>query len=172
MEAVNRAGTILIALMLVSCSPMLETRQIASIYADGVTSSGRLSDAYTQIESTLDGLTEILRKEEFYWHGKEWAEAHGKKYDYGWFLTGEREYTLGYTYRPSEHSFAQCTVGINRKTAKLTFFESEWPFESGQFPMSEIHREHIRHSARIAADYLRRKLPSHNVQISFEQKRG
>jgi len=171
MEAVNHWAPLVIALILVSCSPAFESRQIASIHAVGVTGPGRLDQAYAQIESTLDGLTAVFQREGFDWPGKNWAHTHGKKYEYGWYLTGERTYGIGYVYRPAEHSFAQCTVEINRKTVRLTFFESEWPFKSGQFPLTNGQREHIRHTARIAADYLRQKLPSHDVQISFEEKK-
>ena len=171
MESITRSATFLVALTMIGCSPAFESRQIASIHAVGVTGPARLDRAYTQIESTLDGLTAIFQREGFDWPGKNWAHAHGKKYEYGWYLTGERTYGIGYVYRPAERSFAQCTVEINRKTAKLTFFESEWPFKSGRFPLTNEQREHIRRTARFAAEYLRQKLPSHDVQISFEEKK-
>jgi hypothetical protein len=155
-----------------ACSIAPASRQIAYIHAVGITGNVRHDQEYTEMESILDGLTAIFAREGFRWPGKDWAQAHGKRYDYGWYLSGERVYSLSYVFEPTKDSFVQCTVGIDRKKATLKFFESESPFKSGRFPMTKKNRQHVRATARVVADYLRRRLPSHDAQISFEEEKS
>jgi hypothetical protein len=163
-----RYTTIVLALALCSCEFGYDQHQIASIHAVGITGNARLDVAYQQIESTRDGLTTVFRQHGFTCPGESWAHSHGKRYEYGYYLTGERTYGVGYLYEAVHHPIVQCVVGIDRKKATLTFTESEWPIGSHAFPLSEQHRQHVRDTARAAADYLRRHLPSHDVQVSID----
>jgi hypothetical protein len=159
--------------LLTGCLPVYEQQQIASIQAVGVVGRGITGDAaYTHIESTLDGLSAIFRKRGFTAPLEQWAHKHGKRYEYGYYLTGERTYGNGYVYSGVKGSIVQCTVEIDRKKASLHFSESEWPQKSGVFPMSESQRQYIRETARIVADYLRRTLPSHDVQVTIDEQRS
>ena len=164
-----RYGIPIVALLLASCSIAYDQHQIAVIHAVGVTGPGASLDvSYREIESTLDGVTSILRKAGFQWTTEDWTHSHGKRYDYGYYLTGERVYNMGFLYSAVEHPYVQCIVEINRKNATLRFFESEWPFGSHGFPLSEPVRQHVRDTARVTGDYLRRHLPSHDVQVSID----
>ena len=148
-----------------------EERQIASIHAVGVVGGGASRDeGNRQIESTLAGLTELFRAHGFHESLQAFAREHGKQYSYGYYLTGERLYGDNFTYKPIEHVLVQTLVSIDRKTAKLQFMENEWPMDSHVFPMPERDRQHVRETAHAAADYLRRHLPSHNVELSFDTK--
>ena len=164
----------LCALVSAGCVPqMYEQRQIASIRAVGVVGDRTSRDEGNQhIESTLAGLTTLFQKHGFHASLQEWARKHGKQYNYGYYLTGERIYGENFTYGPVEHVLVQCLVDIDRKKAKLLFLEEEWPMKSHQFPFPERDRQHVRETARAAADYLRRQLPSHTVELSFDTKIG
>ena len=125
-------------------------------------------DAYQQIETTLDGISAIFRQRGFTAPLESWAHRHGKRYDYGYYLTGERLYGNGYVYSGVQDTIVQCTVEIDRKKASLRFIESEWPRKSGVFPMSESQRQYIRDTARLIGVYLRQHLPSHDVEVSID----
>jgi hypothetical protein len=159
-------------LVLAGCVPqMYEQRQIACIRAVGVVGDGASrNEGDRQIESTLAGLTALFQKHGFHASMQAWARQHGKRYNYGYYLTGERIYDENFTYGPVQHVLVQCLVNIDRKKAKLLFLEEEWPIKSHQFPLSERDRQHVRGAARAAADYLRRQLPSHTVELSFDAK--
>lgn len=159
----------IIALLLGSCTFAYDQHEIATIHAAGVTGRGNSLDAsYREIENTLGGLTVVLHHAGFESTTQEWARSQGKRYEYGYYLTGERVYDMGFLYRAIEHPFVQCTGEINRKSVSLQFSESEWPFGSHEFPLSERVRQHVRDTARLAGDYLRSRLPSHDVQISID----
>jgi hypothetical protein len=159
------------ALVLAGCVPQgPEERQIASIHGVGIVGSGVSRDeGNAQIESTLAGLTTLFREHGFHASLQEWARKHGHQYQYGYYLTGERLYGDNFTYRPiAEPVLVQCLVSIDRKNAKLLILENEWPMKSHVFPLPERDRQHVRETARAAADYLRRHLSSHNVELSFD----
>jgi len=164
----TRILPIAVALALCSCEFGYDQHQIASIHAVAVTGNTHLDSAYREIEYTLDGLTDVFRQHGFTYFNERWAHSHGKRYDYGYYLSGERTYGLSYVYGAVQHPIVQCVVGIDRKKVTLTFMESEWPIGSHAFPLSEQRRQHVRDTARAAADYLRRHLPSHNVQVSID----
>ena len=160
------------ALVLVGCVPQgYEQRQIASIHVPGVVgSSPSQAEGNRQIESTLAGLTALFRERGFHASLQAWAREHGKQFNYGYYLTGERLYTDNFTYGPVQHVLVQCLVSIDRKKASLLLLEEEWPLKSHQFPLPERDRQQVRETARAAADFLRRRLPSHDVGLSFEAK--
>jgi hypothetical protein len=161
------------AMVLAGCVPRgPEERQIASIHAAGIVGGGASRvEGNRQIESTLTGLTALFRERGFQTSLQPWAREHGKQFNYGYYLTGERIYTDNFTYKKSvEHVLVQTLVSIDRKTAKLDFMENEWPMDSHRFPLPERDRQHVRETARAAADYLRQHLPSHQVELSFETK--
>lgn len=163
------ACMLLAIVLLGGCLPVYQQHEIASIRAVGVTGAVPAGDdAYRQIESTLDGLSVIFRDRGFTSPIETWLHQHGKRYDYGYYLTGERLYSDGYVYSGVHDTIAQCTVEIDRKTASLRFIESEWPRKSGVFPMAERQRQHMRDTARLVGDYLRKRLPSHDVQVSID----
>jgi hypothetical protein len=157
--------------LLSGCLPVYEQHQIASIHAAGVVGNGVAGDAaYNHIESTLDGLSAIFKKRGFTAPLEQRTQRHGKRYEYGYYLTGERTYGNGFVYSGVKGTIVQCSVEIDRKKASLRFIESEWPQKSGIFPMTESQRQYIRETARIVADYLRRTLPSHSVQTSIDEQ--
>jgi hypothetical protein len=159
-------------LLLAGCVPqMYEQRQIASVHAVGVVGGAKSRDeGNAQIESTLRGLTTLFERRGFHASLQSWARQHGKQYNYGYYLSGERIYGENFTYGPISHVLVQCLVDIDRKKAKLLFFEEEWPMKSHQFPLPEHDRQHVRETARAVADYLRQNLPSHKVELSFNTK--
>jgi hypothetical protein len=157
-------------LSLVSCLPVYQTRQIAAIHAVGVTGGQPAGDAaYRTIESTLDGVSAIFRRRGFTTPLETFARSRGKRYEIAYYLTGERLYSDSYLYSKAQEGNGQCTLEIDRKTAVLRFSEAEWPRKSGIFPMSERQRQYMRDTARIVADYLRQNLPSHYVEVSFDE---
>lgn|SRR5262249_35085170 len=157
------------ALLLSGCTLAYDQHQIASIHVAGVTGSGASRDtSYREIESTLDGLTAVFRQRGFTAPLEAWTHQHGKRYDYAYYLTGERVYSNSYVYSGVRDTIVQCIVEIDRKKASLRFTESEWPRKSGIFPMSEDERQHIRGTAGLVGAYLREQLPSHNVHVAID----
>jgi hypothetical protein len=162
-------GLIATALLLSSCEFAYEQHQIAAIHAVGIVGSDVQIDAgYRSIESVLDGLTAVFAQNGFIWPGAAWAHRQGKRYEYAYYLTGERVYELSYVYQAVQHPIVQCSVQIDRKKVSLRFEESEWPLHSHIFPLTEENRQHVGATARIVGDYLRRHLPSHNVEVSID----
>ena len=161
----------MILLVLGGCLPHYEQHQIASIRAVGVTGERERGDAaYRDIESTMDGLVAIFRQRGFTDPLEARTRREGKRYRYAYHLSGERTYQNGYVYSGWKQSLVQCTVEIDRRKAVLRFGESEGPRQSGSFPLPESQRQHVRDTARLAAEYLRRTLPSHRAEIVVDEQ--
>ena len=123
-------------LLLAGCVPqMYEQRQIASVHAVGVVGGAVSRDeGNAQIESTLGGLTTLFQRRGFHASLQAWARQHGKQYNYGYYLSGERIYGENFTYGPIGHVLVQCLVDVDRKKAKLLFLEEEWPMKRQRAP--------------------------------------
>jgi len=157
------------AAALSGCVPEIQQHEIASIHAVGITGGHSARDeTHQQIESILDGLSRLFRKRGFSAPLESWARNHGKRYEYGYYLSGERIYGNSYVYSGVKDTIVQCTVSIDRQKASLQFTEMEYPRKSGRFPMPESQRKHVRDTARIVADYLRQRVPTHEVQVSID----